>query len=79
MRYIVHFKYPIMFWNKDHLAPVRSLDYSKEPHIITQDGERYVELPRVRYKIGEDPTRGSMLFVPITYYTLDDTPSPSSE
>lgn len=74
MRYIVHLKYPLMYWDKDHLVTFKKLDFPKEPHIITQDGERYVELPRYKYRIDEDPTRGSMFFVPITYYSLDDTP-----
>ena len=74
MRYIVHLKYPLMYWDKDHLVTFKKLDFPKEPHIITQDGERYVELPRYNYRIDEDPTRGSMFFVPITYSSLDDTP-----
>ena len=51
MRYIVHLKYPLMYWDKDHLVTFKKLDFPKEPHIITQDGERYVELPRYKYRI----------------------------
>ena len=74
MKYIVHLKYPLMYWDKDHLATVKRLHFPREPHIITQDGERYVELPKTKFKIGEDSTRGLNYFAPITYYSLDDTP-----
>ena len=74
MRYTVHLKYPIMYWDEDHLCTIKIFDCPKEPHIIEHDGERYIELPRYKYRIDEDPTRGSRFFVPITYYSLDDTP-----
>lgn len=74
MRYTVHLKYPLMYWDKDHLVTFKKLDFPREPHIITQDGERYVELPKTKYTISEDPLKGSKYFVPITYYSLDDTP-----
>lgn len=73
MRYIVHLKYPIMYQDKDRLVTVKKLNFPREPHIITQDGERYVELPRAKYKIGEDALKGSNYFALITYYSLDDT------
>ena len=64
-----------MYWDKDHLAVVKKLDSPKELHIISHDGERYVEIPRYKRRIHEDYTRGSRFFVPITYYSLDDTPN----
>ena len=70
MRYIVRLKYPLMYWDKDQLVTVKKLDFPREPSIITQDGERYVELPETN----EDLLRGSNYFVPIIYYSLDDTP-----
>lgn len=75
MRYIVHLKYPIMFWDKNHLATIKKLDFPIEPRIVKHGGERCVELPRYKHRIDEDYTRGSRFFVPITYYSLDDIPN----
>ena len=75
MTYTVHLKYPIMYMEQGKLKLINKLECPVEPHIITQDGERYVELPKTKYRIDESPFRGLNYFVPITYYSNDDIPT----
>ena len=75
MKYIVHLKYPLWFWKDNQLKKIKQVIVPKEPHIITQGGERYVELPKPKYRIDEDPIQGLGYFVPITWYSEDATPA----